>query len=195
MVSHAYIKQLNYIDPLNEIQKKNIKSYFTNKSFVDILIDRNEKVLLQSDKKNKTNIIAITESPANLMDSIIAKYKGKVVFVDFWATWCGPCLEAMNKSESVRKEFENKDVVFVYISDPSSPHKAWEQKIYKIGGEHYYPTNKEWIYLNKIYDFDAIPHYLIFDKSGTLKHNYHTFMGNDNMRKWIGESLQNSRSN
>jgi len=189
LVSNAYAKQLNEMGPFSDIQKQNIKSYFVNKSFTDILIDENEKVMQLAAKSNKERIFKIDRSSDNVMDSIISKYKGKVVFVDFWATWCAPCLAAMRISESVKSEFENKEVVFVYMTDPSSPRKAWEQKISVIGGEHYYVTNKEWDNLNKTYGFSGIPHYLIFDKSGILKHNYHTFMGNENMKKWIGELL------
>ena len=189
LVGNAYAKQLNEMNPLSDIQKKNIKSYFVNKSFMDILIDENEKVIQLAAKSDKERIFKIDRSSGNVMDSIISKYKGKVVFVDFWATWCAPCLAAMQKSESVKSEFENKDVVFVYITDPTSPRKAWEQKISVIGGEHYYVTKKEWDKLNTTFSFDGIPHYLIFDKSGILKHNYHTYMGNENMKKWIGELL------
>lgn len=189
LVSNAYAKQINEMNSLSDIQKKNIKSYFVNKSFTDILIDENEKVIQLAAKSNKERIFKIDRSSDNVMDSIISKYKGKVVFVDFWATWCAPCLAALQKSESVKSEFENKEVVFVYITDPSSPRKAWEQKVSVIGGEHYYVTKKEWDNLNKTYSFDAIPHYLIFDKSGILKHNYHTFMGNEKMKKWLSELL------
>jgi len=189
LVSNAYAKQLNEMNPLSDIQKKNIKSYFVNKSYTDILIDENEKVIQLAAKSDKERIFKIDRSSDNVMDSIVSKYKGKVIFVDFWATWCVPCLAALQKSESVKSEFENKDVVFVFITDPSSPRKTWEQKVSVIGGEHYYVTKKEWDNLNKTYSFDGIPHYLIFDKSGILKHNYHTFMGNENMKKWIGELL------
>jgi thiol-disulfide isomerase/thioredoxin len=187
LVSTSYAKQINNKTPLSNIQKQNIKSYFKNQSFANILLYKNDEALkfMSSNKARKINVT----SPGNVMDSIISKYKGKVVFVDFWATWCGPCQRAMIKSESVRKDFENKDVVFVYVTDPSSPKYMWEQQINKIGGDHYYITEKEWNYLNKVYDFAAIPHYLIFDKSGLLKHNYQTFMGIDSMRKWIEESL------
>ena len=189
MVSYSYVKQLNYLNPLNEIQKKNIKTYFRNKSFVEVLFAKNEKVLQQVGNKQKTNIYVLTGASENLMDSIITKYKGKVIFVDFWATWCGPCLKAMIESDKVRKEFENKGVVFLYIAGTLSPRKDWDQKVYEIGGEQYYVTEKEWEYLNKAFNFDGIPHYLIYDKNGMLKYNYHTFMGNENMKKWIGELL------
>ncbi len=190
LLSNAYSKQLNDMNPLSDIQKKNIRSYFKNQSFVDILIGENEKVIQIAAKSSKSGIQHIEKSSDNVMDSIISKYKGNAVFVDFWATWCGPCLLAMKESESVRKEFVNKNVVFVYITNPSSPRKTWEQKISEIHGEHYYLTEKEWSSLNKIYDFTGIPHYLIFDKSGKLKYNYQAFMGVENMKKWLIESLQ-----
>lgn len=189
LVSNAYANQLNEMNPLSDIQKKNIISYFVNKSFTDILIDENEKVIQLAAKSSKERIFKIDRSSDKVMDSIISKYKGTVVFVDFWATWCAPCLAAMQISESVKREFENNDVVFVYITCPSSPRKTWEQKITGIRGEHYYVTEKEWDNLNKTYSFTGIPHYLIFDKSGIIKHNYHSFMGNENMKKWIRDLL------
>ena len=123
------------------------------------------------------------------MDTIIFKYKGKVIFVDFWTTWCAPCLRAMKESESVKKEFENKDVVFVYITNPTSPLKTWENKILAIQGEQYYITIAQWNFLQKIYKINGIPHYLIFNKTGELKYNQGGFMGNDNMSNLIVKLL------
>ena len=167
----------------------NIKSYFTNKSFVNILFDENEKVKKIAAKSHNANIYRINASIENVMDSIIFKYKGKVIFVDFWTTWCAPCLRAMKESESVKKEFENKDVVFVYITNPTSPLKTWENKILAINGEQYYITVEQWNFLQKIYKINGIPHYLIFNKTGIAKYNQGGFMGNENMRQWIDESL------
>jgi len=43
-------------------------------------------------------------------------FKGKVVFLNFWATWCGPCKEEMPSMEELWKQFKDKDFVFLAIS-------------------------------------------------------------------------------
>lgn len=189
LVSNAYGKQFNEMKPLSETQKKNIASYFKNKSFVNILFTENERVINLANKNRNEHIFVFDKPVENLMNSIVSKYKGKVVFVDCWATWCSPCLNAMKESEIVRKEFDEKSVAFVYVTDPSSPRKAWEQKISEIHGDHYYITEDDWKIINKQYNFSGIPHYLIFDKSGQLQQNCKSFMGNKNMRRWISELL------
>jgi thiol-disulfide isomerase/thioredoxin len=125
------------------------------------------------------------------MDSIISRYKGKVVVVDFWNTWCGPCLQAMQTSRELKQEMLNKDVVFVYLANTSSPKPLWEKKIQGIGGEHYYLNGKEWesISFSDKYGFDGIPTYLIFDKNRNLRHKMTAYPGNEKMREMIEELL------
>ena len=186
---NSYAKQLNEMNPFSEIQKKNIESYFKNKSYVSILLDENEKVLKLASNKIDSATSISNNTSLNLMDSILAKYKGSVIFVDFWATWCMPCIAAMNESESVKKEFVNEKVVFVYIADPTSTRKTWAQKTTELGGEHHFATEEEWAYLKEFYNFTPIPHYLIFDKKGVLNYNKVSFMGNEEMTKLIQASL------
>ncbi|MEK6689748.1 MAG: TlpA disulfide reductase family protein [Nitrospirota bacterium] len=46
----------------------------------------------------------------------LKEYRGKVVFLHFWATWCKPCKEEMPTIEKMHKEFKNRDFVILAVS-------------------------------------------------------------------------------
>ncbi|MBJ6111346.1 TlpA family protein disulfide reductase [Hymenobacter sp. BT523] len=56
----------------------------------------------------------------------LAELRGKVIYLDFWGTWCGPCMQEMPASNELRKKFEGRDVAFVYISVRDKEDK-WQQ--------------------------------------------------------------------
>jgi thiol-disulfide isomerase/thioredoxin len=187
LVSNAYAKQFeDEMKPLSDKQKENIKKYYKNKAFVEVLFAKDKQIAKFAADLHKP---VVNETPAvakeKLMDAIVSKYKGKVVLVDFWATWCDPCLQAMKESAELKYEMQKKGVVFVYITDPSSPTALWEKKIATIGGEQYYLTKEEEAYLSKQFDFNTIPTYLLFDANGELKHKITGYPGNAEMRKMI----------
>ena len=56
----------------------------------------------------------------------LSDLRGKVVYLDFWGTWCKPCMQEMPASADLRKKFEGRDVAFVYISVSDKAEK-WQQ--------------------------------------------------------------------
>src|SRR5690606_9066962 len=59
-----------------------------------------------------------------LFKELVSPYNGKVIYMDFWGTWCGPCRTQMPYVSELKKELEDKDVIFMYLAN-RSPEKAW----------------------------------------------------------------------
>ena len=49
------------------------------------------------------------------LKTLKAKYRNKVIFIDFWAPWCKPCMAEMPFAQKLKKQYEKEDVVFVYL--------------------------------------------------------------------------------
>ena len=193
LAANSYARQFNEeLKPLSDKQRENISSYFKNEEFTKILLKKNEVVIKLEKEKNYFKTV-VNKTPAvpkeEVMNAIISKYKGKAVLVDFWATWCGPCLDAMKETREVKNEMHGKDVVFVYITGVTSPQKLWEEKIKIIGGEHYYLTKEEWNYVLESFSIKGIPSYLFYDTKGALKNKVTAYPGSEKMVKMIKELL------
>ncbi|MBD0724483.1 hypothetical protein B6A10_04755 [Flavobacterium sp. L1I52] len=121
--------------------------------------------------KSKTGYV-LNETPkteANkLFAEIMNKYKGKVVYVDFWATWCGPCRSGIERIKPLKEEMKEKDIVFVYLTNQSSPEKTYSAMIPDIKGEYYRLSTDDWNYLAEKFNVSGIPHYVLVGKNGEV---------------------------
>jgi len=110
-------------------------------------------------------------SANQIIYDILQKNSGKLIYVDFWATDCGPCLAEMPNSKIVEHEFENMDVVFVYIC-LGSKKMQWEAVIdkFQLGGQHYLLSNKQSSEMREFLKFIVLPFYMLVDKNGVVKY-------------------------
>lgn len=124
-----------------------------------------------TDDKNSSAIVkTIPEGlpTDSILPTIIKDYKGQVVLIDFWATWCGPCMMAMKQIDPIKEKYlsEGKKVAFVYITGETSPLDKWQATIPTIKGYHYRLTNNEFNGLLRLLGIRGIPTYYIADKNG-----------------------------
>lgn len=96
----------------------------------------------------------------------LSELKGKVVYIDFWASWCGPCIAQFKHTKKIKEHFAGKDVVFVYISIDED-NEAWlkAKEKYELSGLH---TRVDG-WKGKIaadYGVNGIPAYFLVDREG-----------------------------
>ena len=121
---------------------------------------------------------------------ILEKYKGRVIFIDFWGTSCVPCVKAMKLMKPVKKEFEGQPISYVFItSQNASPLEIWQRMIPDIGGEHYRLTRKQNKYFTERFNITGVPFYLLVNKRGEVVYETVGFMGCEKMRELIKKEI------
>ena len=98
-----------------------------------------------------------------LIEHIVAQHPGKAVFFDLWATWCGPCRIGITAMEPLKKKLKDSDVVFIYLTNETSPVGKWTAQVANIPGLHYRVTDDIW---KQIPNLDGIPQYYLYDRNG-----------------------------
>lgn len=151
-------------------QQESMAAEITNPIFLGIIQDMNNQ--MQPRSKRIAKKFTVCDAPKvpeeELLTALIARHKGKVQFIDFWATWCGGCRQTIKEYEPIKKEIGEDKVAFVYLTDPSSIEKTWEILIKDIAGEHYWLNKEQWNYLWNHFQMVGLPMYLLIDKQGNI---------------------------
>jgi thiol-disulfide isomerase/thioredoxin len=92
-----------------------------------------------------------------------------VIYIDFWASWCGPCLREVPAGEELKKKFAGKDVVFLNISIDEDENK-WRESVKNkaISGIHLIANSQTNPEVLEAYKVVSIPSYFLVGKDGNF---------------------------
>ena len=141
-----------------------------------------EKVLAEHRKylylQNKDITVSVKTAPQDISDGekllrhILEPYKGKLVLLDVWGTWCSPCKKALAHSKEEFERLAPYDVVYLYMAN-SSPEESWKNiiKLYDLVGDniaHYRLPAAQQSAIENYLNIRSFPSYRLFDKEGNL---------------------------
>lgn len=141
-----------------------------------------EKVLAEHRKylslQNRDITASLKTAPQGMSDGekllrhILEPYKGKLVLLDVWGTWCAPCKMALAHSKEEFERLAPYDVVYLYMAS-NSPEESWKNliKLNNLVGDniaHYNLPAAQQSAIENYLNIRSFPSYRLFDKEGNL---------------------------
>jgi thiol-disulfide isomerase/thioredoxin len=158
---------INYFDlpQFVELQFENYKKEFPSSEFIEI-------IQRKRDLKNKNTFsrpdFILKDALGKQFD--IKSLRGKVVYIDFWGSWCKACLAQIPNSLKLQQKFKNKAAAFLFIDFYDTKEK-WLKAVKdrKITGVHVKAEKSDEKYFNEKFGIgEGFPRYALIDKNGVL---------------------------
>lgn len=125
--------------------------------------------------------------------SSLSDFKGKYVYIDVWATWCGPCLAEIPHLKKVEADYHDKNIVFVSISiDAKKDHEKWKNMVdqKQLGGVQLFADNDWNSKFVTDYGIQGIPRFILIDPNGNVVESDASRPSNPDLRKKLDALLK-----
>lgn len=124
------------------------------------------------------------------LSEVFANYKGKVVFIDIWASWCGDCIKSLPLVKKLKEEYKD-NVVFLYLSMDKEKEK-WIEAInkYQLEGEHFYVGSDWKTDFPSSINLNWIPRFMILGKEGKIEMYRAEEINEPKIKKTLKTTLQ-----
>ena len=103
--------------------------------------------------------------------SKLEDFKGKYVYIDIWATWCGYCLKELPNLKKLEEDYKGKNMVFVSISEDNPEDvKKWRKMIKdkEMGGVQLIANKETRVQFDSFFKISGIPRFIILDPDGKI---------------------------
>lgn len=114
--------------------------------------------------------LVLPEGPAQeILSRLTQPYYGKLILMDIWATWCGPCVSGIESMQPVREKLADKNIAFLFVSsEQNSPVELYNRIMQPVQGHKYRLKEDEYNYLCQALNITVIPRYILIDSAGQI---------------------------
>ena len=167
---YVYLKQA--LEGNNPSNRKLITEFYSRCKDSDYI----ENIKSEEAKYNVANFTEIRDAlmkidqSATSWDLLLRKYKGDVIYIDIWASWCMPCINELPYLEKLKKQYADKGVVFISLSTDQK-FSEWKDKSEQLNIDNqfsYIIANYANFSLRKTLDIKTIPRFILIDKTGKI---------------------------
>ena len=123
-------------------------------------------------KLNKGDDVVGMSDGEKILRKICEPYKGKLILLDVWGTWCGPCKQMLSHSQEEYERLKDFDIVYLYLANRSSD-ESWKNVIkeYNVVGDnvvHYNLPEDQQTAIEHYLNVHAFPTYKLIDRNGNV---------------------------
>ena len=143
-----------------------------------VVTELNERYLaiqrrdLPNNNLMSSDIVKDMSDGEKILRKLIEPYKGKIILLDIWGTWCGPCKAALKNSQEEYERLNPYDIVYLYLAN-SSDEESWKNVIkeYNVTGDnvvHYNLPAEQQTAIERFLGVNSYPTYKLIDRDGNI---------------------------
>ena len=143
-----------------------------------VVTELNERYLaiqrrdLPNNNLMSSDIVKDMSDGEKILRKLIEPYKGKIILLDIWGTWCGPCKAALKNSQEEYEHLKDYDIVYLYLAN-SSDEESWKNVIkeYNVTGDnvvHYNLPTEQQAAIENYLGVNSYPTYKLIDRNGNI---------------------------